>query len=338
MLHFPLWKRLLVIGLVLVGIVLAFPNLFYDRVERANDARELSERTGEPVGPEAGLWPDFLPSGLVSLGLDLRGGAHLLVEVATEDVYADRLEGMWPQVRDSLRALGDQVGAVRRVESAPTELRVRIGSENALPQAADAIRNLSQPVFSLTGATARDFEVRIDGADLVLTLTTAEMAAMDERTMDQSLEIIRRRVDETGTREPTIQRQGTDRILIQVPGIGSAEELMEIIGRTARLAFHPVVSRTADPDTSPGLENIVVPSMDEPGIYYLLERLWPIHRGQYWQPLRNRARQRGDLRPGDPEPHPWRHRHHHRQLHGRGIDQSRHPTALGRPPRGDPRP
>jgi preprotein translocase subunit SecD len=272
MLQFPLWKRLLVIGIVLAGIILAFPNLFYDRVERANDARDLAERTGQPAGPEAGLWPEWLPSGLVSLGLDLRGGAHLLVEVAREDVYADRLEGLWPQVRDALRGLGDQVGTVRRVDGPSEELRVRVGNQAGLPAAADAVRALSQPVFSITGAGARDLDVRIEGQDLVVSLTAAERAALDERTMDQSLEIIRRRVDETGTREPTIQRQGADRILVQVPGIGSAEELMEIIGRTARLSFHPVVSRTSDPDTSPGLDNVVYPSLDEAGVYYLLER------------------------------------------------------------------
>jgi preprotein translocase subunit SecD len=272
MLQFPLWKRLLVIGIVLAGIVVAFPNLFYDRVERANDARELAERTGQPAGPDADLWPAWLPSGLLSLGLDLRGGAHLLVEVAREDVYADRLEGLWPQVRDTLRGLGEQVGTVRRVESPPEELRVRIGNQAALPAATEAVRDLSQPVFSIVQAGGRDIEVRFDGQDLVVSLTAAERAALDERTMDQSLEIIRRRVDETGTREPTIQRQGTDRILVQVPGIGSAEELMEIIGRTARLSFHPVESRTADPDVRPGLESIVVPAMDEEGVYYVLER------------------------------------------------------------------
>jgi preprotein translocase subunit SecD len=90
--------------------------------------------------------------------------------------------------------------------------------------------------------------------------------------MQQSLEIIRRRVDETGTREPTIQRQGEDRIVIQVPGIGSAEELLAIIGQTARLAFHPVVSRTSDPAVQPGLDEVVFPSMDEEGIFYVLER------------------------------------------------------------------
>jgi preprotein translocase subunit SecD len=149
---------------------------------------------------------------------------------------------------------------------------VRVGNQAGLPAAAEAVGALSQPVFSITGAGARDLDVRIEGQDLVVSLTAAERAAIDERTMDQSLEIIRRRVDETGTREPTIQRQGADRILVQVPGIGSAEELMEIIGRTARLAFHPVVSRTSDPDTSPGLDNVVYPSTDEAGVYYLLER------------------------------------------------------------------
>ena len=107
---------------------------------------------------------------------------------------------------------------------------------------------------------------------LVVTLSEAETRAVDERTMQQSLEIIRRRVDETGTREPTIQRQGTDRILIQVPGIGSAEELLAIIGKTARLSFHPVVNRTTNAATTPGLDNVVYPSMDEPGVYYVLER------------------------------------------------------------------
>lgn len=272
MLNFSLWQRILIIGICLVGIVIALPNAFYDRVERANDARELAARSGEPAGPDAALWPSWLPSGLVSLGLDLRGGAHLLVEVATEDVYADRLEGFWPEVRDALRALGDEVGSVRRVESGPGELRVRIGNPAGANAAVEAVRGLSQPVFSLTGGGTRDIAVSAEGDEIVVTLTAAEMAAIDERTMQQSLEIIRRRVDETGTREPTIQRQGSDRILIQVPGIGSAEELLDIIGRTARLTFHPVVGRTAGPGTGQGFDTVVYPSVDEEGIFYELER------------------------------------------------------------------
>jgi preprotein translocase subunit SecD len=275
MLDFPLWKKLIVAGICLLGVIVAFPNLFYDRVEQANDARAALEGGAEPT-PEltaaAERWPAFLPSGLVNLGLDLRGGAHLLVEVRLEDVYADRLEGFWPQVRDRLRDLRDEVGTVRRVDGPPDALRVRIGDPSGLDAAVAAVSALSQPVFSLTGAGTRDFEVTGSGDEVVVRLSEAERRATDERTLEQSLEIIRRRVDETGTREPTIQRQGEDRILVQVPGIGSAEELLQIIGQTARLSFHPVVRRTTDPGAQPGLEEVVYPAMDEEGVRYVLER------------------------------------------------------------------
>ena len=115
-----------------------------------------------------------------------------------------------------------------------------------MPAALEAVQAAAQPVFSLTGGSSREFEARAEGDTLVVTLTEAEKAAIDQRTMQQSLEIIRRRVDETGTREPSIQRQGADRILVQVPGIGSAEELLAVIGKTARLSFHPVANRTSD--------------------------------------------------------------------------------------------
>jgi len=110
-----------------------------------------------------------------------------------------------------------------------------------------------------------------DNGILTVVLSEAEQSATDERTMQQSLEIIRRRIDEVGTREPTIQRQGTDRILIQVPGIGSAAELKAIIGTTAQLTFNPVVTRTNDPETRAGIGNKIVPSLDEPGLFYVVE-------------------------------------------------------------------
>jgi preprotein translocase subunit SecD len=274
MLNFPLWKKLAVLTVCLVGLVVAFPNLFYDRVERANDARAAIERgiAGPEAEAEAGLWPGFLPSGLVNLGLDLRGGAHVLVEVQVAEVHAERLEDLWPSLRDRLRDDRDAVGTVRRLESGPEELRIRIGNPQAMDTALDAVREVSQPVFSITGTGSRDFQARADGDELVVTLSEAEKAAMDERTLQQSLEIIRRRVDETGTREPSIQRQGEDRILVQVPGIGSAEELLAVIGQTARLSFHPVVSRSTDPSVQPGLDELAYPSADEPGISYVLER------------------------------------------------------------------
>jgi preprotein translocase subunit SecD len=275
MLHFPLWKRLAVLIVCLAGLLIAFPNLFYNRVERANDARAAIEQ-GAAVTPEleqdAAGWPSFLPSSLVNLGLDLRGGAHVLVEVQTRDVYRERMEGLWPVLRDRLREERDQVGTIRRLDSDPDEIVIRIGNPEAMSLAVDAVREVSQPVLSFTGASSRDFETQVDGDTLVVTLSEAERSAIDERTLRQSLEIIRRRVDETGTREPTIQRQGADRILVQVPGIGSAEELLDVIGQTARLSFHPVVRETRDPGTEPGLDEMVDPSLDVEGLYYVLER------------------------------------------------------------------
>ncbi len=272
MLEFPLWKKLLVWGLCALGLWLAMPNLFYAKVESHNDA--LAE------GVEDDTWPSVLPSGLVNLGLDLRGGAHLLVEVEVEEVYADRMDGMWPEVRDALRELRDTVGTVRRIGVEGDTLTVRIGEPTGLTPGIEAVRALTSPIVSLTGAGSQDFEVAGSNDTITLTMSAAERQATDDRTMEQSLEIIRRRVDEAGTREPTIQRQGQDRILIQVPGIGSAEELLELIGQTAKLTFHPVVNRTGDENARAGAGNIIYPSIDEPGAFYILERR-PVISGEH---------------------------------------------------------
>ncbi|MHC0053156.1 protein translocase subunit SecD [Actibacterium sp. D379-3] len=274
MLNIPFWKRLLIVGVCLLGLAYAMPNLFYARVEGHNDAVKTIEQAGSTPVQEAarGAWPGWLPSGLVNLGLDLRGGAHLLAEVQVGDVYADRLDGMWPDVRDALRDARDTVGTIRRQPSDPAELRVRISRPEGMADALSAVRALARPVVSLTGVGQNDIEVSGEGDVLILRLSEAEMQATDDRTIQQSLEIIRRRVDEVGTREPTIQRQGADRILIQVPGIGSADELKALIGTTARLTFHPVVGRTAEPDQAPGARNMILPSLDEAGVYYIIEQ------------------------------------------------------------------
>ncbi len=277
MLQIPLWKRVLIWGICALGIFFSMPNLFYDRVERHNDAAtaiEAGAATLPEVEDELRLWPSFLPSSLVNLGLDLRGGAHLLAEVRVSDVYADRIDGLWPDVRDALRDARDEVGNVRRMPSDDAGvLRVQVSNEDAMGRAAEIARALAQPTQTATGfGTARDLEVRVEGNEIAITLSEAERQATDERTMRQSLEIIRRRVDEAGTREPTIQRQGADRILIQVPGIGSAAELKDLIGTTARLTFHPVIGTTSDSDRTPEPRQLIHPSMDAPGTYYIPEQ------------------------------------------------------------------
>ena len=273
MLQIPLWKRILILLTCLCGLWLAMPNMFYGPVEQHNDAVaaiELGAATPENEELRA-LWPEWLPSGLVNLGLDLRGGAHLLAEVRVADVYASRMEAYWPEIRDALRPERATIGTIRLQPSPADEVHVRISQPEGMPRALEIVRELAQPVPTLTGVGATDIVVRADGDLLIVTLSEEEKLASDERTVQQSLEIIRRRIDEVGTREPTIQRQGADRIVIQVPGIGSAAELKEIIGTTAQLTFNPVVSRGSDPDAAPGIGNKLVPSLDEPGVFYTLE-------------------------------------------------------------------
>jgi len=269
MIQIDLWKRIAIVLTCAVGLWLAMPNLFYTPVEQHNDAVKEIELSGATPELEAqvALWPEWMPSGLVNLGLDLRGGAHLLAEVRLAEVYAARMEAQWPEVRDALRS----ISPVRRQESPSDELRVRLQDPTKMAEALAVVRDLARPVPSITGIAANDIDV--NGADgiITITLSEAERTSTDERTMQQSLEIIRRRIDEVGTREPTIQRQGADRILIQVPGVGSAAELKEIIGTTAQLTFNPVVSRGTDENANPGIGNKIVPSIDEPGAFYTIE-------------------------------------------------------------------
>ncbi|NOD91888.1 protein translocase subunit SecD [Ruegeria sp. HKCCD4884] len=273
MLQIDTWKRVLIWLVCVTGLLMALPNAFYTRVEQSNDAKvaiELGNDTPE-MQAQAAEWPTWLPSSLVNLGLDLRGGAHLLAEVRVQDVYESRMEAMWPEIRDALRDERATVGTIRRQDSAPDEIRVRISQPEGISRALEVVRGLARQVQTLTGVGATDIEARPDGDTIVVQLSDAEKLASDDRTVRQSLEIIRRRIDEVGTREPTIQRQGSDRILIQVPGIGSAGELKEIIGTTAQLTFNPVAGRGSDPDASVGIGEEVVPSIDENGVFYTIE-------------------------------------------------------------------
>jgi preprotein translocase subunit SecD len=275
MLQIDTWKRVVIWAVCALGILLALPNGFYGRVETANDARAALEAgaTAEGLQEQADMWPAFLPSSLVNLGLDLRGGAHLLVEVQLSDVYETRVKGMWPEVLALLRTERVRIGTFRLQQGAPDELRIRLNEKpDMVAEAAAIVRSLARPVASISGAGSSDIVVTTEGADVVIRLSEAEQLASDERTMAQSLEIIRRRIDEVGTREPTIQRQGDDRILIQVPGLGSAAELKAIIGTTAQLTFQPVVTRTDNAQMPPGAGNEIVPSVDQPGQYYILEQ------------------------------------------------------------------
>ncbi|KAB7616256.1 protein translocase subunit SecD [Amylibacter sp. SFDW26] len=279
MLQFSFSKKLLIWAVCAIGIMMAAPNAFYTQVEQSNDAEAILE-TGVPATPEltaqAEQWPSFLPSSLVNLGLDLRGGAHLLAEVHVEDVLVERLDGYWPQIRNRLRTERAMTGGIVSDRNAPSDqLRIRLKAPSdpeAITRAVAMVRELASPIVSLTGVGSNDIDVSSEGDVIVVRLSEAEIIATNQRTMDQSLEIIRRRVDEAGTREPTIQRQGDRRILIQVPGIGSAEELKELIGKTAKLTFHPVLGRTGDDQALLQPRQILLPDVNQEGLFYILEK------------------------------------------------------------------
>ena len=282
MLQFSIWQKSVIIGLCLLGIMLALPNAFYTRVENHNDAVAAMEK-GAAVTPELtkkqGQWPGWLPTSLVNPGLDLRGGAHLLAEVKVEEVYADRMDGLWPEVRDALRKERATIGTVRRQDSPDDELRLKVSKPDQIARAVEIVQGLARPVASLTGVGSNDIDVRAENGVIIVTLSKAEKLSTDDRTMRQSLEIIRRRVDAAGTREPTIQRQGDRRILIEVPGIGSAEELKRLIGKTAKLTFHTVLSTTGDSATNPGPRNLLVPDQQRKDLYYVMEKT-PVVTGE----------------------------------------------------------
>ncbi len=269
MLQIDLWKRIVIWGLCIIGLFLALPNAFYTRVEGYNDTK--AGLISADAAQDGFSWPSFLPASLVNLGLDLRGGAHLLAEVQVEDVYAARMKALWPDLRDVLRAERAKIGTIRLQKGPTDQLRVKISQAEQIAHAVSAAETLSKPVVSLSNAGARDLEVTSDGDTVIVTLSEAERALTDQRTLQQALEIIRRRVDEVGTREPTIQRQGARRVLIQVPGIGSASELKELIGTTAQLTFQPVISRSGNPDVDPGYGNEVLPDLTDADQFYVLE-------------------------------------------------------------------
>lgn len=214
MLEFPFWKKLWLWALTLAAAVLALPSL-------AN---------------VAGLaWPASLPNPQVNLGLDLAGGSHLLLEAKAGDVRAQRLENMEENVRQLMRNANPRI----RIGDVSTgDGRLSFILENAAD--IDRARGLIEPAMQ-GASTTREWELSvIDGQRVVLDQTDAGVNQAIDDAMDSATEVVRRRIDELGTREPTIIRQGDTRIVVQVPGLEDPEALKSLLGQTAQLEFKMV--------------------------------------------------------------------------------------------------
>lgn len=212
-----------VIGICLLGLIFASPNL-------------LDRKTAEGL-------PGYLPSQQFSLGLDLQGGAHLLFKVEMEKVFETNLKDLEKTVRTNLRARATRVRYLNLRTTAngvSFKLVEPSQSDTARRAIRNAISDLDGAQNALTGqGAAYEFDIGSDG-QVAITLTDAGRARITERTVEQVMQVIRKRVDETGVREPVIQKQGTDRVLVQVPGIDDPERLKTIIGKTAKMTFHLV--------------------------------------------------------------------------------------------------
>jgi len=225
MLYFTRWKALAIILTALVVCLCAVPNFF----------------------PEATVkgWPAWAQRRLV-LGLDLQGGSYLLLEVDSNYVKKEKLEQIRDDVRRTLRdAKIGYTGLAVRNEA----VEVRISRDTDAPNALAKLRELSQPLGGLLGSSGqRSLEVA-DACGGLLRITVPQ-AAITERirqTIEQSIQIVERRVNQLGTVEPVIQRQGTDRILVQVPGLQDPSRLKELLGKTAKMEFR-MVDTTVSPD------------------------------------------------------------------------------------------
>ena len=258
MLKFPVWKMLLILMPCLWGIYSFSPHFFYSQVEKYNDLKKLGSVEIQKPILETNLWYDWAPSDLVNLGLDLRGGAHVLVEVNLEDVYSERIQNFWPEIRKSLRTIKKEVGSFsQEISSQNDSLIINITKKEGIEK---AIAFLNKEISSKNTMLKI---ISFEGNKIKVSFDEQEKRKIDNQTMDQSLEIIRRRVDEAGTREPTIQKQGSRRILIQVPGLGSAEELLQLIGKTAKLTFHPVIKNSVSCNKKSPSRSIIIQNLDD---------------------------------------------------------------------------
>ena len=241
MVYFAKWKMVLVGIICLLGLSFAAPNFI-----PLNQAEAL---------------PGWLPRQHISLGLDLQGGSHLLLEVDSKTVIREYLDSMVDAARIELRR--DKI-RYQGLGISGNGIQVTIKDEEKVDEARKLLRALE-----------RDAVLDEDDGRIVMTLNERMIRDRKTAAVQQSIEIVRRRVDETGTREPTIQQQGDDRILVQLPGIDDPERIKRLLGKTAKMSFHLVDQRNSVESAMAGRippGSWLLPSEGEDGRMYLIRK------------------------------------------------------------------
>ena len=215
MIHFSRWKIILIFALCTLGMVLAAPNLF--------SKQQLAG------------FPGWVPKSTLNLGLDLRGGSHLLLEVDLKAAFKERLADLVQGIRAELRS--ERIGYSRIGATGEQALVVIRDPDKKARRGRDGQTNIERAT-KLLRQLEPGTEVDVSGARITINYTVDARRRRDNQVLQQSIEIVRRRVDEFGTTEPSIQRQGAERILVQVPGLDDPERLKKVLGQTAKMTFH----------------------------------------------------------------------------------------------------
>lgn len=262
MLHFSKWKTFVVWGVALIGVLCALPNLI----------------------PEKSLpgYPQFVQNLRLNLGLDLRGGSHLLLQMDKKVLLEKQLKILRGSVRTALR--GSRDGSDAKAAIRYRDLAVKTGRVEFRPsdpadldKAFTRINTLVEPLPTTSFGTTPGNNLEVtkeDDGRIVVRMTDAAITQRVSSTIDSAIEVVRRRVDALGTTEPSIQRQGEDRILLQVPGYDNPEKLKTVVKQAAVLSFHLVVRPATQKDAQEGLiepGTTILPSLDQYSSHYVLE-------------------------------------------------------------------
>ncbi len=217
----PPWKIVLVIAVCVLSVLYSLPNAL------PQEARQWMQTS----------LPSWMPGKTVNLGLDLQGGSHLLLEVDVSAVVRERADSLVQAARPELRSA--KIG-YSGIAALPDGIRITLRDG----QAPEAVKKI------LRGVDDHDLEIReAENNTVEGRLTEDALRKITDQTISQSIEIVRRRVDETGTREPVITRQGENRIVVQLPGLDDPQRIKDLLGKTAQLTFHLVPE---DPDAARG--------------------------------------------------------------------------------------
>ncbi len=225
MLQYPNWYKVVTAFVIAFGILFALPNALPDWV--------------------VAKMPSWLPTNTVTLGLDLQGGSYVLLEVGIDQVYKDKLETLTADIRVRLRKA--RIGYTD-LKTNPDSASLRILDPARYDEAKTILDDLNPAIGgSLLSVGAHSYDMVEPGHQtIVMKMTDAFKAATQESTVAESLEVVRNRIDKLGTREPTITREGENRIVVQVPGLSDPSHLIAILGQTGKMTFQ-FVDDGADP-------------------------------------------------------------------------------------------